>query len=411
VIATQAVAEDIGLDLTEPPAYVTVVPDLATAIDTAESRIEDPVLELAASREEVPPLLLIIERSESNEDQLAQVLTHDLASALVIGHWESANITIAPDGTVIAQQPPDAGLEQLTRCYIADVTTFKELLVVTDPLPAETEAPHRNDNEGADPGDASEPDPPRAPVEPENIQAGPPPDSEQGTLRLRLVGQPVLTWDGQPIRWRRRKSLQLLTAIALDPDGRTLDDLLETVLGDSHVNKARGHLGTITSDTRRDVKDATGLNIRVVLHDDQTDRYRLHDDVAVDLHEFEQHRRLAAAADNDDDRRAHLETALQLYGGDLASGYEEDWLEQPRAQLQRAAYTTCLHLAALSRDHGDLPAEIATLERATAIDRTRPEAWNALAEAHTAAGDEPAAEKARRHQQLWTRAVHNTAPM
>jgi DNA-binding SARP family transcriptional activator len=225
------------------------------------------------------------------------------------------------------------------------------------------------------------------------------------------LGTPALVWNGKPIQWRRRRSLLLLAALATAPEGRGLDDLLETVVGDSHVDKARGHLGTITSDTRRDVRDTTGLDIRAVLHDDQTDRYRLHPDIASDLTDFHHERHLAATSTTDAERVDHLTRALACYGGDFATGLDDDWLEATRTELRAAAYTTCLYLAALHRDKDDLDAATAVLERATAIDRTRPDAWAALIDARTAAGDEVGAQKARRGQRLWATGDHNTIPM
>ncbi|MEU5871922.1 hypothetical protein AB0A73_10215 [Glycomyces sp. NPDC047369] len=69
------------------------------------------------------------------------------------------------------------------------------------------------------------------------------------------------------------------------------------------------------------------------------------------------------------------------------------------------------YLAALHRDIDDNTAAISVLERATAMDRTRPDAWTAPIEARAAIGDEVGARKARRGQRLWATGDHNTTLM
>lgn len=405
IVITASAAETIGLDPTETPASLSLVPDVDAAIEAAEERADDPVYDLNAGRIDLPPILLVLDPPGEKSTQLAEVLKHDLNGALILGSWEGGELTLAADGTVTATGPDGSGLEEITRCYIADQATFTELLTATaEPEPAQANPPK--------PAAPRTPEPAARPEAGTSEQkAASTPLPEQGELRLKLLGTPALLWRDQPIQWRRRKSLLLLTTLALEAEGRTLDDLLEAVVGDSHVDKARGHLGTITSDARRDVKDATGLDIRVIVHDDQTERYCLHEYVTCDLTDFEHERRLAAASTTDTERRDHLTRALSHYGGDFAEGFDDDWLSDRRAELQRAAYTTCLHLAALHNAEDDLAAAIAVLERATAIDRTHPDAWTALIEAHTAIGDEVGAQKARRGQRLWATGDHNTAPM
>jgi DNA-binding SARP family transcriptional activator/LysM repeat protein len=404
LVITASAAESIGLDPARAPATLTLVADLDAALDTAEARIEDPVFDLSAGRVDLPPLLLITEDTHDQEQRLTDALQHDLIGALVLGDWKPAQLTLAADGTVTAHHPPEAGLDRIDRCYIADPATLNDALTVT----IEAEPTLTPDPEPEGEGDGSEASSESERVEPTPIAR---PQTTDEQPRLTILGTPALTWQGRPVQWRRRRSLVLLTALATAPDGLTRDDLLETVVGDSHVDKARGHLGTITSDTRRDVRDTTGLDIRAILHDDQTDRYRLHPDITSDLADFHRERHLAATSITDTERRNHLTRALAYYGGDFATGLDDDWLEPTRTELRAAAYTTCLHLAALHRDADDNPAAISVLERATAIDRTRPNAWTALIEAHTAIGDEVGAQKVRRGQRLWTTGDHNTTPM
>jgi DNA-binding SARP family transcriptional activator len=407
VIITASAAETTSLDPTTPPAWLTVVPDLDAALDIADERIEDPVFDLSAGRIDLPPLLLIADNPEDRSQRLAEVLKHDLVGALLLGDWETAALTVAADGTVTDHHPPEAALESIERCYIADPQTLTEAFTVTEapPRAGETNDAPRQETLIALP----DPDPEDEDEAPEFAQPQAPHSDERP--RLILLGTPSLLWNGKPVHWRRRRSLLLLAALATAPDGRGLDDLLETVVGDSHVDKARGHLGTITSDTRRDVRDTTGLDIRAVLHDDQTDRYRLHPDIASDIADFHRERHLAATSTFDAERADHLTRALACYGGDFATGLDDDWLEPTRTEVRRAAYTTCLHLAALHRDADDLDAATAVLERATAIDRARPDAWTALIETRTAAGDEVGAQKARRGQRLWATGDHNTTSM
>ncbi|WP_030154499.1 bacterial transcriptional activator domain-containing protein [Glycomyces sp. NRRL B-16210] len=349
----------------------------------------------------MPPLLLITDDPHEDVHRLTEALKHDLVNAVILGAWESAELTIAADGTITERHPDDTTFVAIDCCYIADPHTLNETLDLT--TPTATAAP-RPEPDAAPHTDTTEATTPPAPA----LTA--PAESEQP--RLILLGTPALLWQGTPIRWRRRSSLLLLAALAAAPDGCRLDDLLETVVGDGHdITKARGHLGTVTSDTRRDFNDATGLNLRAVLHDDQTDRYRLHPDITTDLTDFHHHRHPAATAATDPERIDHLTHALAAYGGDFATGLEDDWLDTTRTELRQAAYTTCLHLAALHRDADDLEAATTVPERATAIDRTRPEAWTTLIETRTAAGDEVGAQKARRGQRLWTSGDHNTAPM
>ncbi|MEU5871933.1 bacterial transcriptional activator domain-containing protein [Glycomyces sp. NPDC047369] len=405
VVVTASAAESIGLDPAHAPAHLAVVADLRVALDIAEERIEDPVFDLSAGRIDLPPLLLITEDTHDQQQRLTDVLKHDLIVALVLGDWKPVQLTIAADGTVTAQHPQDADLGRIERCYIADPATLNDALTVTtETEPSSTQEPVPDDEV-----DAPEAQPESKPVESTSAEH---PRAAAEQPRFTVLGTPALTWQGRPIQWRRRRSLLLLAALAASPEGLTLDDLLVTVVGDGHdITKARGHLGTVVSDTRRDVRDTTGLDIRAILHDDQTDRYRLHPDITSDLADFHRERHLAATSATDAERRDHLTQVLACYGGDFATGLDDDWLESTRTELRAAAYTTCLHLAALHRDADDNAAASNVLERATAIDRTRPDAWTALIEVHTVIGDEVGAQKARRGQRLWATGDHNTTSM
>lgn len=393
VICTRQVAADLGLDSEARYQHLTVADDAEAALDAVETALDDPVYELAHHQAAQLQQLLILDADSGQDDRLHSQLERTGLSLIVLGSWEGTTATIAADGTITSADSENL----IGRCHIADTGTFTEILTATDTAEPAPEPPHQGEPKVG------------LPTEPPAPETTPEKNNEPD-LHLRVLGQPTMTCKGHPIGWRRRRSSLLLAALALEPDGRTLDDLLETVVGDSHVTKARNHLGTIISGTRSNVRNAAGSEINVIVHDEHTDRYQLHEAVTVDLHQFTHHRRLAAAAEDEPSRRHHLEAALALYGGDLAEGYEDDWLESPRAQLRKAAYTTCLHLAALYRETDDHGATIKVLERACAIDRARPEAWTALAEAHTATGDEAAAEKTRRQQRLWAAAEHHTAP-
>jgi predicted ATPase/DNA-binding SARP family transcriptional activator len=160
-------------------------------------------------------------------------------------------------------------------------------------------------------------------------------------LRIRLLGQPQLHADGVVLALRAPpRALSLLVYLLLHRERAVARDSLAFTFwpdvpeADAFA-KLRAHLHAIRKSILPTADEALWL-----LADKRTVQWNPQAPAWLDLLEFE---KLAA-----DPARAG--EAVDLYGGDLASGLEEDWLEAPRQRLRERQ--TAL-LAGLVRKHGN----------------------------------------------------------
>ncbi|WP_459981477.1 AfsR/SARP family transcriptional regulator [Nocardioides sp. AN3] len=143
-------------------------------------------------------------------------------------------------------------------------------------------------------------------------------------VHLASLGDSRLTGDGQPVRMRRRQ-LEILTLLALQPNGMTPEQLHFAVYGDRR---------TATSTLKADISNlrkATGVEIASRV-------YRLISPISCDAVDL-----LAAL------KKGDTATALRLYRGPLLPGSELPGVVDWRQHFEVAVRTAVL--ASANADH------------------------------------------------------------
>jgi DNA-binding SARP family transcriptional activator/TolB-like protein/cytochrome c-type biogenesis protein CcmH/NrfG len=194
-----------------------------------------------------------------------------------------------------------------------------------------------------------------------------------GCIRLRLLGRPVLTREGDPapVRLSTRKAGALVAYLALSPDQAASREELATLLwGNGSDPQARQSLRQALAFLRKDLGSSD-------LFTADTEMVRLASGRwSVDAVEFEC---LSKSQDAGD-----LDKAAALFCGDFLAGLniEEDgfneWLRAQRARTQLAAARLCETFAAHPHLVSDGERAVAVAERLLALDPLR-EDWQRLA--------------------------------
>ncbi|MBF6170704.1 transcriptional regulator [Nocardia blacklockiae] len=142
--------------------------------------------------------------------------------------------------------------------------------------------------------------------------------AEPAAIRLRCLGDAVLTRSGTPIRLRPRQ-IEILALLALEPDGYTPQRLHAAVYGDRPVSAS-----TLKADVSH-LRNATGGDIT-------SRRYMLARPIACDAVDL-----LDAVAAGD------VATALRLYRGPLLPGSDTPGIAQWREYLDVSVRTAVLN--------------------------------------------------------------------
>lgn len=193
--------------------------------------------------------------------------------------------------------------------------------------------------------------------------------------RIYLLGRFAVEVEGRAIpagAWRRRRPVQLLSALAL-AQGRALhrEQLIDRLWPDKDLESGANNLHRALHDMRR----IAGVELARIDHG----VVRLDDAAWVDVAEFEQ-----ACGASDPARLAH---GLALYQGDLLPDDPyADALAARRHALRQRFVDAALRLAALYEQRGEHAARIELLRRAVAIEPTLEPAHQGLMSALAQAG-------------------------
>ena len=134
-------------------------------------------------------------------------------------------------------------------------------------------------------------------------------------LRVRLVGRPVLEFDGDPLEWPAgRRAGEVLAWLALHPGAHARGDLAPRFWPDVLDESARASLRTALHDLRRSMGAGAARHLSA-----SRDALALADDAWVDVREAR--RALAEGREGD---------ALALAEGELLQGVDAEWLPSAR---------------------------------------------------------------------------------
>ncbi|PSK63106.1 hypothetical protein B0E53_04975 [Micromonospora sp. MH33] len=264
-------------------------------------------------------------------------------TVVVLDAWPAA-VTWQIDATGHTHDPRRATQARPRLCVLDPVATTDLLAVIghAHPAPLDTHAQHPTENGVALPR-------PRVPHQSTGDQRSP---RTRGTataasrrLELRVLGEPAILLDGEPLTIRRSAALQILVFLTVHRDGAGSRQLVEAIWPGLPAHTLTGRLYTTLSDLRGALRSASGSP--VIDHTD--DRYRLNPAyLDTDLWRLQAAARHAATEVTD--RLTAWQAVIDAYGGDLAAGYAWPWLESPREATRRHAIDAYAALAALQPD-------------------------------------------------------------
>jgi predicted ATPase/DNA-binding SARP family transcriptional activator len=205
-----------------------------------------------------------------------------------------------------------------------------------------------------------------------------------GAVQLRLLGPPELLVAGEPRRFASRKTLALLTVLAVERSAQGRDKLASWLWPDSNEPTARSALRNALSELRAVVGQALVADRQTATLDSD------HPGLELDL--------TVVAAALAAPSLPRLQAAAALVRGELLASFPidagselDDWLSRQRAVWQRRVTELYERLADQQADAGQLTAAIETAERRLGHDPLSESAHRQLMSLLFRAGDRESA--------------------
>lgn len=193
--------------------------------------------------------------------------------------------------------------------------------------------------------------------------------NEQPPVRLRLLGPFEI--EGAPMS-SRASTRELISYLALHPNGATRDQLLEALSPDEDPKRSRPRLWQSTAEARRILGDA------FVREDDG--RYRLdRERVGIDTDDLD--RQLDA-----DDAPAALDQALALWRGEPLDGADYPWADSHLRQLRGTQIDLLARAGAARLKAGNARGALHAAERGITLDQLHEPCWRLALQAEAALG-------------------------
>ncbi|MEU7769839.1 hypothetical protein AB0C44_00760 [Micromonospora taraxaci] len=326
-----------------------------------------------------PTLIVDAASATDNAETLASLATASAAVA-VLGLWPAGQTwQVDPSGRTHHQD--GSGPAGPRMCVLTQVTATDLLTVIahpdpTPPAPATSGPSHNPALTGRSPQwEATAQDHP--------VRSG----NDKQCLQLRVLGEPTLLLDGQPVEIRRTAALQVLVFLAAHPDGADTRQLTDAIWPGLPRRSLTGRLYTTLSDLRATIRSMAGVTL--IEHTD--DRYRLDPTgVTVDLWHFHHAVRDAATAVATD--ATTWKAVIDAYPGDLAARRTWPWLDPIREATRR--HVIDAH-AALASASPDVREALAWLQAGIRIDPYNADLHTRAVTALIALGDHDAADHLR----------------
>ncbi|MEU8159476.1 hypothetical protein [Micromonospora parva] len=328
-----------------------------------------------------PRIVLLLTKECDGYDvrHLADMAATAGGRVVVLGGWPAGPTwQAAPTGHLHDPLRPEKPGPRL--CVLDQVVATDLLAVIVRPDPAPPAPPI--------PGPPPLPHvvPPKAQL-PRQATRGEPrsrPDASSRRLRLRVLGEPTLLVDGEPLTIRRSAALQILVLLATNhPTGANTSQLADAIWPGVPRRSLTGRLYTTLSELRTVVRDASGMH--VIEYTD--DRYRLNPaHLNVDLWQLQAAIHHAASAVTN--TTAAWQAVVDAYPADLAAGRIWPWLDPIREATRRHVIDAC---AALADAEPDPPRRLALLQAGLRIDPYNADLHARAHSALTTRGDHEAA--------------------
>ncbi|WP_435204946.1 hypothetical protein [Micromonospora sp. bgisy143] len=326
------------------------------------------------------PVLIVDQATATDNAESLSSLAINAAPVAVLGPWPAGQ-TWQVDPAGHTSSPSGRGPVGPRMCVLTQVTATDLLTVLahSDPSPPHPETP----------GPPRDPDlpvrPPRSPAT--GSQRHVPSGDDDRRLQLRVLGEPTLLLDGQPLTVRRSAALQVLVFLAAHPDGADTRALTDAIWPGLPRHSLTGRLYTTLSDLRATIRSAAGVSI--IEHSD--DRYRLDPaGITVDLWRFHHAVRDATTAVTTD--ATTWKAIVDAYPADLAARRTWPWLDPIREAARRHVIDA---YAALAETAPDAQQALEWLQAGIRIDPYNADLQTRAVTALIALGDHSAADHMR----------------
>ena len=225
-----------------------------------------------------------------------------------------------------------------------------------------------------------------------------------------LGGLQVVQGERVITRFRTHKTGALLAYLAFYRDQRQAREMLVDLLWpESDATRGPRSLSTALASLRRQL-DPPGVPRGTLL---QADRFSVQLNpaaVTTDVAEFEAALLAAEQARNETERRQFLQTAMDLYRGELLPGYYQEWVLPEQRQLNELFFQAAQALIQHLERVGDWEPALEVSRRAVGIDPWREEGQEGLMRLLVAAGKPSAALQQYREWERILREELGTTP-
>ncbi|MCO1593794.1 hypothetical protein M8C17_01290 [Micromonospora sp. RHAY321] len=356
----------------------------ATAQDAAailsQPRTADPTGRDLATSDAAPrlpgqqPPLLIVDATAQGAASNWRAAAADTGTTLVLGpSLNGSTWVIDPSGYVTY---PDGGTSKMRLCVL-DPMAAADLLTVIGHAHSPGSQEHLPPAGPRIPRQSTSPKPSPQPLL-SPVAGG----RSKHRLEVRVLGQPTVLRDEQPLTIRRTAALQALVFLTVHPDGASSRELVQAIWPGLPTHTLTGRLYTTLSELRGTFRAA---EVPTVIEHTE-DRYRLNPTLLdADLWRFNALSNDATTAGTD--RATAWKAVTDTYTGELADGHAWPWLQQPREATRRVAIDAYAALAAIETD----PRQALTwLQRGIRVDPYNAELHQRAMTAFATLGDQSA---------------------
>lgn len=207
----------------------------------------------------------------------------------------------------------------------------------------------------------------------------------EGTVTAKAFGHPVIRRDGERLDWDSLKALELLFYLLEHRSGVTTFEVAEALWPGKSESKASSSFHTTLYRLRKVMGGelVESANRRYYLHSKfnieyDVDRYRT----------LAQQARVSGSLDE-------IRSAIELYQGHYLAGFDSEWVETLRLNLQAEHLALLQSAAELAKEQGDLHLATSLFQQMTEHEPFSELAWEGLASMWEARGDRGKASDAR----------------
>ncbi|GAB3863754.1 hypothetical protein GCM10029963_73030 [Micromonospora andamanensis] len=299
-------------------------------------------------RQDAPPStaghqqIVLLDQHDGDEPQMKHLVEASVATAAVVvalGDWP-AGPTWHADSAGYLHDPhhPDATGPRLCVLNQMAATDLLAIIALPNPTPPDPTAPRSPLPDG---GSTDL----RLPRQVTRHEPRLPPSKPRQRLHLRVLGNPQLLIDGEPLTVRRSAALQILVYLATHPTGANTAQLTDAIWPGLPRRSLTGRLYTALSDLRGTIRAACGLH--VIDHID--DRYHLNP-AHVDVDLWHLNAAIHHAATTHINTHTAWQAVLDAYPADLAAKRTWPWLDPIREATRRRIIDLCVSLATAEPD-------------------------------------------------------------